>query len=120
MSWPNRAAIVVLTLSLPLAAPAAAESLLAFDGVDDCARIPYDPSFPIEVFTAAAWIKAPTPTRRSAIIARGEDDDSWNLVWQLYVNSSGNLEVMLEDSSENNYCYPTACNGAPRCGLFDR
>jgi hypothetical protein len=28
------------------------------------------------------------------------------LSWQLYVNSNGTLETMLEDSSENNYCYP--------------
>ncbi len=80
---------------------------LLFDGTDDRVIVPYDASFPTEVFTAAAWIKLPLPRGRASIIARGEDDDSFNLSWQLYVNRDGTLEVMLEDSNENNYCYPS-------------
>ena len=88
--------------------PQAPEStfVLQFDGTDDRVTVPYDASFPTEVFTASAWIKRPQPAGRAAIIARGEDDNSFNLSWQLYVTRDGNLETMLEDSNENNYCYP--------------
>ncbi len=81
-------------------------SSLRFDGTDDRVTVPYDASFPTEVFTASAWIKLAQPTGRAAIIARGEDDNSFNLSWQLYVTQAGALEVMLEDSNEQNYCYP--------------
>ena len=88
--------------------PQAPESnfLLQFDGIDDRVTVPYDASFPTEIFTASAWIKLPQPARRAAIIARGEDDNSFNLSWQLYVTRDGTLETMLEDANENNYCYP--------------
>jgi bilirubin oxidase len=79
---------------------------LQFDGVDDRVTIPYDPSMPIESFTVSAWIKLQQPAGRAVIIARGEDDNSFNLSWQLYVKPNGTLEVMLEDSNEQNYCYP--------------
>ncbi len=80
---------------------------LSFDGLDDRVLVPWDASFPTEVFTAAAWIRLPAPpARRAAIIARGEDDNSFNLAWQLYVGSGGELEAMLEASNEDNYCYP--------------
>ena len=79
---------------------------LMFDGVDDRVLVPWDASFPTEVFTAAAWIRLTTPSRRAAIIARGEDDTSFNLSWQMYVRQGGFLEVMLEASNEDNYCYP--------------
>ena len=88
--------------------------MLQFDGTDDRAIVPYDASFPTEVFTAGAWIKLARPRGRAAIIARGEDDNSFNLSWQLYVNGDGTLEVMLEDSRENNYCYPS--NNCVRAG----
>ena len=81
-------------------------TVLQFDGIDDRVIVPYDASFPTEVFTAGAWIKLPQPAGRAAIIARGEDDNSFNLSWQLYVTGDGTLEIMLEDSRENNYCYP--------------
>ncbi|MCH8960428.1 MAG: T9SS type A sorting domain-containing protein [Bacteroidetes bacterium] len=89
-------------------APQAPEStfVLQFDGTDDRVTVPYDASFPTEVFTASAWIKLPQPAGRAAIIARGEDDNSFNLSWQLYVTRDGTLETMLEDARENNYCYP--------------
>ncbi|MCH8016927.1 MAG: multicopper oxidase domain-containing protein [Acidobacteria bacterium] len=80
--------------------------VLQFDGTDDRVTVPYDASFPTEVFTASAWIKLPQPAGRAAIIARGEDDNSFNLSWQLYVTRDGTLETMLEDANENNYCYP--------------
>ncbi len=80
---------------------------LSFDGLDDRVLVPWDASFPTEVFTAVAWIRLPAPpSRRAAIIARGEDDNSYNLTWQLYVDSGGELEAMLEASNENNDCYP--------------
>ncbi len=76
--------------------------------------VPYAGSFPTEVFTAAAWIKLPTPVSRSAIIARGEDDNSFNLSWQLFVSGDGTLQIMLEDAMENNFCYPSTCMGQPQ------
>ena len=79
---------------------------LDFDGADDRVMVPYDASFPTEVFTVSAWIKTTSTMGRSAIIARGEDDNSWNLSWQLYVNPAGDLEIMLEDVNERNFCYP--------------
>lgn len=79
---------------------------LQFDGIDDRVTVPYDASFPTEVFTISAWIKLVQPNGRAAIIARGEDDNSFNLSWHLYVIGDGTLEVMLEDSNEHNYCYP--------------
>ncbi len=85
----------------------AAGSHLSFDGLDDRVLVPWDASFPTEVFTVAAWIRLPEPPgQRAAIIARGEDDDSFNLSWQLYVEPEGDLTAMLEASNENNYCYP--------------
>ena len=79
---------------------------LMFDGVEDRVLIPWDASFPIDVFTVAARIRLTSPSGRAAIIARGEDDDSFNLSWQLYVKPGGFLEAMLEASNEDNYCYP--------------
>ena len=91
-----------------------AQGELSFDGVNDRVMVPYDSSFPTETFTIGAWIKLPTPARRSAIIARGEDNNSFNLSWQLYVSPGGLLEIMLEDANENNYCYPVTCMGQPQ------
>jgi len=79
---------------------------LMFDGVDDRVLIPWDASFPTDVFTVSARIRLMPPSGRAAIIARGEDDDSFNLSWQLYVKNGGFLEAMLEASNEDNYCYP--------------
>ncbi len=70
---------------------------LSFDGLDDRVLVPWHESFPTEVFTAVAWIRLPAPPNgRAAIIARGEDDNSFNLTWQLYVGREGELEAMLE------------------------
>ncbi|MCH7616448.1 MAG: LamG domain-containing protein [Chloroflexi bacterium] len=91
----------------PVPAATAADSHLTFDGLDDRVLVPWDASFPTEVFTVSAWIRLPQPPgQRAAIIARGEDDDSFNLSWQLYVGPEGDLTAMLEASNENNYCYP--------------
>ncbi len=79
---------------------------LMFDGVDDRVLVPWNASFPTEVFTIAAQVRLATPGSRAAIIARGEDDNSFNLSWQMYVGRTGSLEVMLEASNEDNYCYP--------------
>lgn len=71
---------------------------LSFDGVNDRVTVPYDSSFPVETFTAGAWIKGKTPSRRGAIIARGEDDNSYDLVWAIYLLRSGEFGIMIEDS----------------------
>lgn len=88
--------------------------VLVFDGIDDRVLVPYDDSFPTETFTLAAWIKMTPPGHRSAIIARGEDDDSFNLSWQLFVNPDGTLQIMLENQNEQNFCYPFTCMGQPQ------
>jgi len=94
---------------------------LSFDGVDDRVTIPYHASFPTEVFSAAAWINLEIPNGNSAIIARGEDDNSFNLSWQLYVSPEGILVAMVEDSNENNYCYPfNNCAPAGSCTVADQ
>ena len=115
----TRSCVCVAGLTLLAAAtylPALAESVLDFDGSDDRVMVPYDPSFPTEVFTAAAWIRTSPPQGRGAIIARGEDDNSFNLVWQLYVVPDGTMQVMLEDAGEDNHCYPSTCMGQPQPG----
>ena len=99
------------TTSTP--APTAGQDFsLSFDGIDDRVLVPWDESFPTDVFTAAAWIRLPEPpARRSAIIARGEDNDSYNLSWQLFVTNDGNLQVMLEAINRTTIATPetTAC-----------
>ncbi len=113
----RRACIAGLTLLVAATyLPALAEGVLDFDGSNDRVMVPYDPSFPTEVFTAAAWFRTSPPPGRAAIIARGEDDDSFNLVWQVYVLPDGTIQVMLEDASENNHCYPSTCMGQPQPG----
>ena len=109
-----RVLMAIAMILLPLSQVARAESLLVFDGIDDRVMIPYHVSFPTEVFTVSAWIRTLPPTRRAAIVARGEDNTSFNLVWQIYVNPDGTLEIMLEDVNENNHCYPSTCMGQPR------
>ena len=74
-------------------------------------NVPYDLSFPTEVFSVGAWIRTPQPTGNAAIIGRGEDDNSFNVAWQLYVNGAGNLTLTLENEREQNFCYPAACRG---------
>ncbi len=105
-----------LALLAVAALPAPAGNFLDFDGANDRVMVPYDPSFPTDVFTAAAWVRTAPPQGRSAIIARGEDDDSYNLVWQLYVVPDGTMKVMLEDAGETNHCYPSTCMGQPQPG----
>ncbi len=95
-------------------------SVLRFDGSDDRVTVPYSSTFPTEVFTIGAWIKLEPPGGRAAILARGEDDNSFNLSWQLYVLGNGTLEIMLEDSRENNYCYPSnSCTPLGSCSGGD-
>ncbi len=118
----NRGALLSLGAVFILAQIAHAEGQLSFDGVNDRVMVPHDSSFPTETFTIGAWIKLPMPTHRSAIIARGEDDNSFNLSWQLYVSPAGLLEIMLEDANEDNHCYPNTCFGQPQpsCVAGDR
>ncbi len=95
---------------------------LSFDGSNDRVLVPWHESFPTEVFTAVARIRLPAPpSGRAAIIARGEDDNSFNLTWQLYVGREGELEAMLEASNEDNYCYPNnECVSFGTCVSGDR
>ena len=95
---------------------------LSFDGSNDRVLVPWHESFPTEVFTAVARIRlAAPPNGRAAIIARGEDDNSFNLTWQLYVGREGELEAMLEGSNEDNYCYPNnECVPFGTCESGDR
>ena len=88
--------------------------VLQFDGTNDRVLVPYDDSFPTETFTLTAWIKLTPPGHRSAVIARGEDDDSFNLSWQLYIDPDGTLQIMLENQNEQNFCYPLTCMGQPQ------
>ncbi len=97
--------------ALLLVQESGAGNVLEFDGINDRVLVPYDDSFPTEVFTLSAWIKLTPPGHRSAIIARGEDDDSFNLSWQLYVNPDGLLQIMLENRREQNFCYPLTFSG---------
>ena len=82
-------------------------SALSFDRSNDRVTVPYFASFPTEVFTIAARVQLMPPPHRTAIPARGEDDVSLNLSWQLYLLADGTLEIMLEDSNENNMRYPS-------------
>lgn len=94
---------------------------LEFDGTSDRVTVPYDSSFPTETFSICAWIKATPSTHRGAIIARGEDDNSWDLSWQLYLEPSGSLRIMIEDAAMQNHCYPYVCfspNLQENCSLF--
>ncbi len=118
----NHRALLSTGAVLLVAQVVLADGQLSFDGVNDRVMVPHDSSFPTETFTIGAWIKLPTPTRRAAIIARGEDNNSFNLSWQLYVSPGGLLEIMLEDANENNYCYPVTCMGQPQasCVTGDR
>ncbi len=122
-TWPgNHRALLSMGAVFLVAQLVLADGQLSFDGVNDRVMVPYDSSFPTETFTIGAWIKLPTPARRSAIIARGEDNNSFNLSWQLYVSPGGLLEIMLEDANETNYCYPNTCMGQPQpsCVAGDR
>jgi hypothetical protein len=100
----------ILALAL-LMTPAVAQEpcglghALTYDGSDDRVLVPYDNSFPTGVFTACGWIKALTPMSRGAVIARGEDDHSYDLTWALYVLHNGTFEVMIEDSNGVNHVY---------------
>lgn len=112
-------AYAAILVALLLLQESRAESALEFDGTNDRVLVPYSDSFPTEAFTLAAWIKMNPPGHRSAIIARGEDDNSFNLSWQLYVNPDGTLQIMLENQNEQNFTYPlTFFSGEPQasCG----
>ena len=88
-AWPLVMGILCTVISFSTSA----DSWLQFDGIDDRVTVPYSDSFPTEVFTIGAWINTESITQRSAIIARGEDDNSFNLSWQLYVAGDGTLEI---------------------------
>ena len=105
----RRSAMLLLCTMLLPGASVWGDGALSFDGTNDRVTVPYDDSFPTEVFSICAWINASAPGHRSAIIARGEDDDSWDLAWQLYLEPDGSLRLMIEDSAMQNHCYPYVC-----------
>ena len=79
---------------------------LCFDGVDDHARVPYSPSFPIDVFSVCAWVKAQAPlTNWAVIISRGDDDTTDNLPWDLRIDADGTFLCAIEDSSDQSAAY---------------
>jgi hypothetical protein len=93
-------AIVVIILSGSVEAqnPVLSNSL-DFDHVDDHVTVPYNSSFPVQVFTALAWVRA--PQKGGAIISRGEDDVSDNGPWNLGVKGplkGGTFRCNLEDA----------------------
>ena len=101
---PDTSPPIVPTTAPPIAGNA---SVLNFDGANDRVTVPYSASFPTEVFTIVARVRLSPPGGRAAILARGEDNVSLNLSWQLYVLADGTLEIMLEEARENNMCYPS-------------
>jgi hypothetical protein len=96
----------LVTLLALCAEPAEAQlicsNVLEFNGLSQFVSVPYDASFPTEVFTASAWIRAKVPNKRGAIISRGEDAITGNSSWTLLVAQSGFFEVMLEDANDDN------------------
>ena len=103
------AVLVAIVSGHEEAALAQSGGALEFDGTDDRVTVPYDDSFPTEVFSICAWIKVAPPGHRSAIIARGEDDDSWDLALQLCLEPDGSLRLLFEKSSMPNLCYLCVC-----------
>lgn len=103
--------LVLLTLIGSWLAPEASAQAdgacdaLDFDGVDDRVMVPYSASFPTEVFTVAAWIKAEIPRRRASIVARGEDNVSGNDPWKIILQTDGTFILMLEDANDVNATY---------------
>jgi hypothetical protein len=96
--------LLCLPLEAQVCGPGAS---LEFDGTDDHVLVPYDPSFPTETFTAA-WIRTDPPgfpARRRAIIARGEDDNSWDGPWFFQIGPNGTLEVQIENIQMTNGFY---------------
>jgi len=74
---------------------------LCFDGIDDFVTVPYDASFPVDIFTVAAWVKCTAPTEPWAVIvSRGDDDSSDNAPWELRVRSDGTFQLAIEDRNE--------------------
>ena len=81
------------------------ENALEFDGVDDCATVPFDASFPTERFTVTAWIRSNGPaTPEQHIVSQGEDPATDNSSWQLYL-ADGCLFVAFEDSSDADFLF---------------
>lgn len=73
---------------------------LRFDGINDRVTIPYDASFPGAVFTVAAWIRSDLPVgpSRESIVARGEDDLTFDGPWFLMMDNQGQLVVQIENN----------------------
>jgi hypothetical protein len=78
---------------------------LEFDGVNDRVMVPYDPSFPTEVFTLTAWIRTPGAVSRKSIVARGEDSITGNAAWNLYMQTDGTLQLRIEDINDVDFAY---------------
>ena len=59
------AVLIVIVTGHEGAALAQHGGALQFDGTDDRVTVPYDDSFPTEVFSICAWIKVAPPGHRS-------------------------------------------------------
>jgi hypothetical protein len=109
-SFPVRAAFGALAL-LALCVSTHAQNPplgggLCFDGVDDHVRVPYSATFPTEVFSICAWVKAQAPlTNWAVIISRGDDDTTDNLPWDLRIDPNGTFVCCIEDSSDQAAVY---------------
>jgi hypothetical protein len=78
---------------------------LKFDGIDDRVMVPFNPSFPTEVFTVTTWVRTPGALRRKAIVARGEDSITGNAAWSLYMDVDGTFKLRIEDINDADYSY---------------
>ena len=83
---------------------------LEFDGGGDHARVPYDASFPTEVFTVIAWVRTSGSFGRRAIVARGEDGVTGNASWNLYMQADGTFELRIEDANDDDFSYASGIN----------
>lgn len=109
-SFPVRAALGALALLAPCVSSHAQNpplgGALCFDGVDDHVRVPYSATFPTEVFSICAWVKAQAPpTNWAVIISRGDDDTTDNLPWDLRIEPDGTFICAIEDSSDQSAVY---------------
>ncbi|MEW6746766.1 MAG: LamG domain-containing protein [Planctomycetota bacterium] len=103
--------VSVLLCALGLARSARASELdpgtaLFFDGIEDYVTVPHDPSFPVEVFTVTAWIRAEEVTGEyQAIGGCGEGPEIDHSSWWMMVDEDGALAVRYEDDHDTWYTY---------------
>ena len=101
------AALIAASLSSAAAVqlPCGSGHALDFSGGPYRVLVPYDSSFPTEVFSVTAWVRTPTGTNRTTILARGEDAVTGNAAWNLYMQPDGEFRVRIEDISDFDFSY---------------